>query len=102
MLRKIECSSTGLCYDDTKLDLYVDYQDPTKFIFTDKSVIPLLTFTCDHDSIESIQSKIDDVMHRALEIWRAEHKIQEQRDRVSRLSTDKNVNIIVNNIERFS
>lgn len=101
MLRKIE-STNELWYVDDKLDLYVNYQDPTQFVFTDKSLIPLVTFTCNHDSIDDIQDILDQVVPKALGLWDKLHKIQDQRDRISNIATDKNINIILDNVPKFS
>lgn len=102
MMRKIESGgATGIRYDYTKLDLYVDYQDPTKFIFTDKSVIPILVFYCDHASVEDIQARVDEVQKKALAEWQKLHKEQTQRERIATIATDKNVNIIVDNTLRY-
>lgn len=103
MMKKIESNPAGVIwYEDQKLDLYVDWQDPTKFTITDKSITPLLTFECDHSTLEELQVKLNEVMPVALAEWDKVHKVQDQRDRLSTLTTDKNVNIITSDTRKHT
>lgn len=102
MMRKIPVLEGIIEYDDSRLELFVDFQDPTKFVFTDKSITPLMIFRCDHDSISDLQRMVNSIMTEVLSEWDKLHRSQDQRNRITDIATGQNVNIITDSTRKFA